>query len=317
MANEVAESERTAIRKGLLDGIKKGWRAFLWMMKIILPVSLLTTVLQWSGLLSSLDFILRPAMAVMGLPSLAAFPLLIGMLTGIYGAIAAMIVLPFTETQMTLTAIFLLMAHNLIQEGIIQAQSGLHPAKATLFRIVMAFVTVMLVSLVIQNGAAPAGPVALPAAVPPTFYETMKEWGVTTAYLVIKVFFIIMTILTFLEVLKTMGWIAYVVRIFSPLLSLMGLDRKVGILWMTAIVFGLSYGGAVIVEEARNGHLTKEELEMLQLSIGINHSMVEDPMLFVAIGLSAFWLYVPRLVMAIVSVRVVRLWYRYSERNSA
>jgi len=316
MADGAAASDRTAIRRGLLDGMKKGWRAFLWMMKIILPVSLLTTLLQWSGLLSSLDFILRPAMAVIGLPSLAAFPLLIGMLTGIYGAIAAMIVLPFTETQMTLMAIFLLMAHNLIQEGIIQAQSGLHPVKATLFRIVMAVVTVVLVSMAIQNGAAPAGPAALPAA-PPTFYETMKEWGVATAWLVIRVFFIIMTILTFLEVLKAMGWIAYVVRIFSPLLSLMGLDRKVGILWMTAIVFGLSYGGAVIVEEARTGHLTREELEMLQLSIGINHSMVEDPMLFVAIGLSAFWLYVPRLAMAIVSVRIVRLWYRYSERNRA
>jgi hypothetical protein len=214
-------------------------------------------------------------------------------------------------------AIFLLMAHNLIQEGIIQAQSGLHPVKATIFRIVMAVVTVVLVSMAIQNGAAPAGPAALPAAAPPTLFETMKEWGITTAWLAIKVFFIIMTILTFLEVLKAMGWIAYVVRIFSPLLSLMGLDRKVGILWMTAIVFGLSYGGAVIVEEARNGHLTKEELEMLQLSIGINHSMVEDPMLFVAIGLSAFWLYVPRLAMAIVSVRLVRLWYRYSERNRA
>jgi spore maturation protein SpmB len=317
MADEAAGSVGTTIRRGLLDGMKKGWRAFLWMMKIILPVSLLTTLLQWSGLLSSLDFILRPVMSVMGLPSLAAFPLLIGMLTGIYGAIAAMIVLPFTETQMTLMAIFLLMAHNLIQEGIIQAQSGIRPLKATLFRIVMAVVTVMLVSLMIQNGAAPAGPAALPAAAPLTIFETMKEWGVTTAYLVVKVFFIIMTILTFLEVLKAMGWIAYVVRIFSPLLSLMGLDRKVGILWMTAIVFGLSYGGAVIVEEARNGHLTKEELEMLQLSIGINHSMVEDPMLFVAIGLSAFWLYVPRLVMAIASVRIVRLWYRYSMRIPA
>ena len=309
MADGAADLVWPTVRGGLLAGMEKGWRAFLWMMKIILPVSLLTTLLQWSGLLLSLDFLLRPVMAVMGLPSLAAFPLLIGMLTGIYGAIAAMIVLPFTEAQMTLMAIFLLMAHNLIQEGVIQAQSGIRLWKATLFRILMAIVTVVLVSLIIQNGAAPAGPAALPAA-PPTFYETMKDWGVATAWLVLKVFLIIMTLLTFLEVLKAMGWIAYVVRVFSPLLSLMGLDRKVGILWMTAIVFGLSYGGAVIVEEARNGHLTKEELEMLQLSIGINHSMVEDPMLFVAIGLSAFWLYVPRLVMAIVSVRLVRLWYR-------
>ena len=306
---------RPMIRKGLHDGMKKGWRAFLWMMKIIIPISFLTTLLQWSGLLTSLDFILQPVMAVMSLPSLAAFPLLIGMLTGIYGAIAVMIVLPFTQAQMTLMGIFLLMAHNLIQEGIIQAKSGIHPLKATVFRIVMAALTVILVAPLIQNGAAAPGPAALMAVTPPTFYEIMQDWSITTGYLVIKVFFIIMTLLSFLEILKAMGWITYIVRLFSPLLVLMGLDRKVGILWMTAIVFGLAYGGAVIVEEAQSGHLTKEELEILQLSIGINHSMVEDPLLFVAIGLSAFWLYIPRLVMAIVSVRLVRLWYRFSRRN--
>jgi len=306
---------RQMFRRALLDGLKKGWRAFLWMMKIIVPVSLLTTLLQWSGLLTRLDFILQPVMSLMGLPSLAAFPLLIGMLTGIYGAIAAMIVLPFTPAQMTLMAIFLLMAHNLIQEGIIQAQSGIHPLKATLFRIVMAAVTVVIVAPMIQNGAASPAPAALSALPTPPFSEVMRDWGETTGYLMIKVFFIIMTLLSFLEILKAMGWITYIVRIFSPLLVLMGLDRKVGILWMTAIVFGLAYGGAVIVEEARSGHLTKEELEILQLSIGINHSMVEDPMLFVAVGLSAFWLYVPRLLMAIVSVRFVRLWYRFARRN--
>jgi hypothetical protein len=302
------------IRKGLLDGMKKGWRAFLWMMKIIIPISFLTTLLQWSGLLTSLDFILQPVMAVMSLPSLAAFPLLIGLLTGIYGAIAAMIVLPFTQAQMTLMGIFLLMAHNLIQEGIIQAKSGIHPLKATLFRIAMAALAVIIVAPMVQNGAAAPGPAALMAVASPTFYEIMQDWSITTGYLVIKVFFIIMTLLSFLEILKAMGWITYIVRLFSPLLVLMGLDRKVGILWMTAIVFGLAYGGAVIVEEAQSGHLTKEELEILQLSIGINHSMVEDPLLFVAIGLNAFWLYIPRLVMAIVSVRIVRLWYRFSRR---
>jgi hypothetical protein len=82
-------------------------------------------------------------------------------------------------------------------------------------------------------------------------------------------------------------------------------------LWLTAVVFGLAYGGAVIVEEAKNGDLSPEELEILHLSIGINHSMIEDPLLFMALGLSAFWLWVPRLIMAILAVHVLRLWYRY------
>lgn len=287
------------------------------MMEIILPVSFLTSMLQWSGWLAKIDFILQPVMGLMSLPSLAAFPLLIGMLANLYGAIAVMVVLPFTLSQMTLMAIFLLMAHNLIQEGIIQGKSGINPVKATFFRIFTAMMTVMIVAPMIHGSADPvASAHTIPVASIP-FFQAVQEWLVTTFHLSIKVFFIIMALLTFLEILKSLGWITYIVRFFAPLLMIMGLDRKTGFLWMTAIVFGLAYGGAIIVEEAQAGHLNKEELEMLQLSIGINHSMVEDPMLFVAIGLSAFWLYIPRLVMAIVSVRLIRLWYRFAERRAS
>jgi spore maturation protein SpmB len=123
-----------------------------------------------------------------------------------------------------------------------------------------------------------------------------------------------MTLLTLLEILKAMGWIKYIVNICSPFLKIMGLDQKLGFLWMTAIVFGLAYGGAVIVEETKDGSLPGEDLEMLHLSIGINHSMVEDPALFMSLGLGAFWLYIPRLIMAIVTVRLMRLWFRFARK---
>ena len=55
-----------------------------------------------------------------------------------------------------------------------------------------------------------------------------------------------------------------------------GLNERVGILWITAVIFGLAYGGVVIVGEARNGELTKEEMEGLHLFIGINHAMIEE-----------------------------------------
>ena len=40
-----------------------------------------------------------------------------------------MIVVPLTQAQMTLIAIFLLISHNLVQEGIIQGKSGINPLK--------------------------------------------------------------------------------------------------------------------------------------------------------------------------------------------
>lgn len=309
---------RTLLRIGLYNGAQKGRQAFFWMMKIILPVSLLTTLLAWSGWLDRLDFVLTPLMNLLGLPAMAALPLLIGMLTGIYGGIAAMVVLPFDQGQMTLMGIFLLMAHNLIQEGIIQGQSGIHPLKITLFRIVTASITVMIVSpwLMTPNAGGLVTSVSTVTGIQPPLLTVLSHWLETTAVICAKIFFIIMAILILLEIAKTFDWIIPIVRFFAPLLKLMGLDQKVGLLWMTAIVFGLAYGGAVIVEEAKAEHLSREELKMLHLSISINHSMIEDPLLFISLGLSAAWLYLPRIVMAIITVHLIRLWFRLSGRTA-
>jgi spore maturation protein SpmB len=305
---------RAKLREGFLNGLKRGWSAFLWLMKIVIPMSFLTAVLAWTGWLGSLDFLLAPLMGFMGMPSMAALPILIGGLTGIYGGIAAMAVLPFTVAEMTLLANFLLISHNLIQEGVIQAKSGLNPVKATLFRIFAAVATVYAMTFFIKTDPAAAQAGALGASAQ-AFHAMVYDWAVSMLTLSVKIFFIIMTILTLLDIAKSMGWVMPVVKALSPFLRILGLSEKVGILWMTAVVFGLTYGGAVIVEEARQGHISREELEELQLSIGINHSMVEDPFLFLPFGVSAFWLWVPRLITAMAATRLLTLWVSFRRKS--
>ena len=93
----------------------------------------------------------------------------------------------------------------------------------------------------------------------------------------------------------------------NPLMRLMGLSRQAGFLWLTAAVFGLAYGGAIIVEEVKLGQLEDADLKNLHLSIGINHSLIEDPVLFLPLGIGPFWLWVPRLITAIIFVWVYTL----------
>jgi spore maturation protein SpmB len=303
------DSLKSQLKEGFFVGIRRGWNGFVWMIKILVPISLLTGLLAWSGWIEKGQFIIQPVMDWLSLPAVAALPLMIGMLTGIYGGIAAMVVLPLTTEQMTLIAIFLLMAHNLIQEGVIQGKSGINPAKATVFRLVCATLTVMVVASFLKvNTTVPAAAVASEVIRQP-FLLMLWNWAVTSSKLCLKIFFIIMTILTILEVLKKVGWIEYIVRLCRPVLKALGLSEKAGILWMTAALFGLAYGAAVIVEEANEGHLGKEELEALHLSIGINHSLIEDPALFLALGLSAFWLWIPRLITAIIAVRLFSFYH--------
>jgi hypothetical protein len=142
-----------------------------------------------------------------------------------------------------------------------------------------------------------------------------KHWGISTLYLMIKIFLILMAIMIVLEVLKASGWMDPILKALTLPLKMMGLSQKVGLLWMAGAFFGVAYGAAVIVGEAKKGYLTKEELESLHASIGINHSMIEDPALFLTMGLNPFWLWVPRLIMAILFVHLLRLWQGFVKRT--
>ena len=305
------------LKKILHTGAGKGWRGFIWMLQIIVPISFMVMLLQYSGWLNALDFFLQPAMQVLGLPPVAALPLIVGMLTGIYGGIAAMIVLPLTQGQMTLIAIFLLISHNLIQEGIIQGKSGINPIKATVIRLLASVVTVTAVSFFMPAETGGASTAVVNSAAAATFAALLKQWCTATALLALQILVIIVTIMIVLEFMKAYRIIDHLVRLLNPVLKIMGLNRNVGMLWLAAATFGIAYGGALIVEEAHHGHYTREELERLHLSIGINHAMIEDPLLFLPLGVGAFWLWIPRLAAAVLAVHLYRFLMKAKGSNAA
>ncbi len=305
------------LHKGVLPGLRNGWDGFVWMMKIIVPVSFLTEFLAWSGWLQKAEFIFRPFMEFMSLPAMAAYPLLIGATTNIYGGIAVMAVLPFTQGEMTLMALFLLIAHNMVQEGIIQGKSGINPWKATFIRLFTATLTVAALAPFLVSGE----PSAAAAVVAPSEVKALPEmvfgWAWSMLDVGIKILLIILVIMTFLEIMKVKGWINDLVRFLAPVLKVMGLSREVGFVWLTGAIFGLAYGGSVIIQESRAGHLSREDIETLHLSVGINHAMVEDPALFLSLGLSPFWLWVPRIIVAILMTRLFTLWRKIAPRGNA
>ena len=294
----------------LVQGIHKGLSGFWWMLKIIIPISLLTTLLDFSGWLDNIDFLLEPLMRLMHLPAIAAFPLIAGLLTGPYGGIAAMTVLPLTYEQMTLIAIFLLITHILIQEGVIQAKSGINPILVTISRLVTSFCTVLVVMQFLETGPLlpPMETVLLQSQA--SLPESLTTWGISTVQLCLKILLIITSLMILLEEMKHYNLVSKLVDLLNPLLKLLGLKKNVGVLWMTAAVFGIAYGGAVIIEEIKENHITKPELMKLHFSMGVNHSLIEDPAIFLSLGLSPFWLWVPRLMAAILIVHLFNLIYK-------
>lgn len=293
------------LKQGLKTGAIKGRASFAWICKLLIPAAFVVTVLQWAGFLHWLETALAPLMTLINLPGEAALPIISGMLMGNYVTIAILAVLPFSLPQITLISVFSMIAHNLIVEGVIQHNSGLNIAKITVIRIAAAALTVWVIShFYTGTSASITVPAEFMAFTP--FRELMLEWLVSTGLLVLRVFGIIMGIMIALEIFKITGWIENVIRFFRPVMRVLGLPEKASPLWVITSAFGLMFGGAVIMEEATRSRLTKKELEHLHISIGINHSMVEDPLLFLALGVNALWLWIPKLLAGISAVQIYR-----------
>ena len=297
---------KTSLKTGFKDGIKKGWHSFLWMSRIAVPVSFVITLLQWSGWIEKLDFLLNPLTGFINLPSEAALPILSGLFGNLYAVIAVLAVIPFSIPQMTLIALFTLIAHNLILEGIIQHKSGINVVKVIIVRVATAVLMVFVVSQFFDNTAqAVVLPVGLTPETP--FLEVLLDWALSTLYLLATIFGIIMGIMVFLGCLKELGWTDKAVGGMRPLMRILGLPGQAAMIFVAAAIFGLVFAGAIIVEEAKKDELTRREMEYLHIFVAIKHAVFEDPLLFTAFGVNVLWLWFPRLIAAIVAVQAYRL----------
>lgn len=297
-------------KKAVKDGFVKGCKGYLWLLKILIPISFATALLVHSGWMYKLDFLIQPIMGILYLPASAALPIIIGLFTGIYGAIAAMATIPLTQAQMTIIAIFLLISHNLPVESTVQGQSGLNPWAASIFRLLTSFVVTWICVFIME----PASPVLASAGgVEPlhqgvSMSSMLAQWLQDTGELCFQILCIIIPLMVGMELMKVFDLIPYMVKLTRPVLSLMGLNRSTGVLWLTAACFGLAYGAALIVEETRNNNYPREELIRLHLSIGVNHAMIEDPALFLPLGILPIWLWIPRLLAAIAAIYLFNLF---------
>jgi hypothetical protein len=296
----------SGFRDGVMLGVRRGLHGFLWIARILLPVSLVVALLDWTGWLYALDSLFTPIMALINLPPQAALPIISALFTSFYAAVAMMVVIPFSPEQYILMAVFITIAHMLVVEGLIQHKAGINGIAITSIRLVAAGVAVYVVSQFFSG-------TELPVVMPDNLGErgpltaALHAWLETTTRLLFRVFIIIVSVMVVLETLKRSGASERIARIFRPFMVVLGLSPGVTPIWVTGTFFGIVYGSAVIAEESASGRYTDDELRRLHISLGISHSVVEDPALFLAVGVGLQWTVLPRLIAAALVVHIYRL----------
>lgn len=305
----------TAVKRGLRRALAATYRLLM----IVVPVTLVVNLLDWTGLLHILGRWLGPVLGLVGLPGEAAVSLISGALVNVYAGIAALAPLHLTLAQLNILAVMVLVAHSLPLEGAVQQKAGVSGWRMVALRLGASFVLGVLLAHIIPGAATTAsdGGSGAAAAAAVGWGGHFLSWLIATGQLALKMLIIITALFLATEVLREYGWLERLAVPLKPVMVLLGLPSAAAFAWLTAAAVGLLYGSALIIEEAEQGQITRDGLVRLNASIAVSHSLLEDTGLFMAVGASFFWLLLPRLVAAAIIARVASYMARPWRRTQA
>jgi len=288
------------ILNAICSGLPKAGRTLVWLLKLIVPISLGVQLLQYSGLLNYAALAINPLFHVIGLPGTSAIAFVCSLFLPLYAPIAVIGTMTLTIRQISILAIMCLISHNTLVETAVQKKTGSSYWFIWFLRIGMSFLAAFLWNIMLPEDMGAAPTITASASVEQTFGQMMLAWSFSTLRLCLKIILIVSGLMILQRLLEEFHIMDVLARVFAPFMRVMGLSGDCSFLWFVGNIIGLTYGSAVLIEQIQDGKLKPSDARMLNNHLAISHSLLEDSLLFIAIGVPAFWVTVPRLLLAIV-----------------
>ncbi|MDZ4133237.1 MAG: nucleoside recognition domain-containing protein [Dethiobacteria bacterium] len=255
--------------------------------KIILPVSIITRLLQEWGLIEQIGIFLAPVMKVVGLPGEMSLVWAASMITNIYGGMIVFASLApeleLTVAQVSVLGAMILVAHSLPVELMIAKKAGARLPVILAIRVLGALLLGWLLKQV-YDLTGTLGQASQSMWVPPVVNPGWAAWALAELRNLLLIFLIILALLAMMALLKRLGIINLLVRLMGPILKLLGISHEAAPLTIIGMTMGISYGGGLIINEARAGTVAKKDLFTSITLMSLCHSLFEDTMLMVLIG---------------------------------
>ena len=276
------------------------WKSTKWLLKLMIPISLAVTLMQHFEILTWIATWVNPLFVHFGLPGESAVAFISGATAGTYAGIAAMMSIPLTMKQASILALMIALCHALPMECAVNKKTGSSFWNMGAIRIIMALICAFCLNIILPDMQEKY--IYLGAEADSSFWEVMKIWGVSQIKMSLMVVLIIYSLMVVQRLLEAYRLLDPLSRLLSPLMKLFGLPRHASYMWLVGNVLGISYGSAVMVELEEKGLVTREEANDVNYHLIMNHSMLEDTIVFAATGISALLLIITRLCFALLLV---------------
>jgi len=292
----------------------------LWeLAKTMVPILILVRLLDQAGVVDHLGAALAPLMRLVGLPGSMGLVWASAMLTNLYGGVAAFAALApaakLTVAQATVLCTMMAVAHAIPVEGRIAQRAGARARTTVVLRIGGALLFGWILHTLYSFGELLSAPCVIlwrddaPAA------TGWLGWAWAQLRYLGTIFVIILCLLVLMELLKRLGILDLFTRLMEPVLRALGISRRAAPLAIIGVTMGLTYGGGLIIAEARSGKLGGRDVVSSVSLMGLCHALVEDTLLMVALGAHVSGVFWGRLILSILAVAaLVRILVRLPDR---
>ncbi len=303
----------------VLSLFRETWLTSWELIRITIPVAIITKILQEFGLIGSLSMLLEPIMNLLGLPGSLGLVWATAMLTNIYGGIAVFAALApgleLTSAQITVLCSAILVAHSLPIELSVSKRAGANLLPISLLRLVGAVVYAFILNRLCLGFDLWQEEASL------LFKATAKseglwQWGLGLLQNQGLIVLIICCIIISMRIFKALGILSLLEKLLAPILPLFGMSRQAAPITVVGMIMGIGYGGALIIRETTTGKMAREEVFNSMALLGLCHGLVEDTLLMAAIGGKIGGILWGRIIFAlIVTFLLVRLLHVLAARR--
>jgi hypothetical protein len=279
------------------------------LLKVMIPVMILVRLAVEFGAIEVVGKLIAPVMGWVGLPGEMGFVWVTAMIVNIYAGAAALLTIlpeyPLTIAQATILGSMILIAHSLPIEQRIAQKAGAGFLFTLSLRIIAAMLYGIMLSVFYSKFAEfqqPAEVVFLSLA-PPA--QDWLSWAISSIKSLWSIFWIIFVLLFGLRLLDILKITPLLAKALSPFLRLMGIGEKATSMTVTGALLGISYGGALIIQEARSGNLAEKDIFLSLSFMCLCHGLIEDTLFVMAFGGHYSGLLIGRFVFSLLAIMVL------------
>ncbi|NLZ95206.1 MAG: nucleoside recognition protein [Bacteroidales bacterium] len=282
----------------IAPSIKKATQTSIWLLKLMLPISLVFRLLDYSGLLVYVADFLNPVFIHLGLPGSTAIIFISSIFLPLYAPLAIITSITLTLRELTILALMCQIAHNLPVESAIQAKTGTSFWAMFNIRILTSIIVGLVLNLILPQEMGMPSFMQTSVESMSSLSDVFIAWGITSFRLMVMIFVIISLLMVSYRLLEEYNLINRLSKSIEPILKFFGLPKSTAFLWLIGYIVGLAYGGALMIDQMNEGKVTKAEGSLLNYHLAVSHSVIEDNLLFVALGVSIWWILATRLIVA-------------------